>query len=220
MLNGILNPSRVGVNAVDLTTAPEPIASALRKSDSMTRAEQEAVVAHFKPSRERFIEIIGSTGYAPHVDGGGSLEVKTTAGPGGQTLAYPMFWEVPLGSPINSSFFDLHVNFKPSDDGVTEVSESQKVNEVFFVLSGDTMWWQKTDSEGVCKIEVCAGATQGWIMHYSGMNPHAAAMPSPVKAPLRILSCAVGAPTFSTFYDHPSIPTSHRWKLHDITRTK
>eukprot|EP00931_Biecheleriopsis_adriatica_P085991 TRINITY_DN60733_c0_g1_i1.p1 TRINITY_DN60733_c0_g1~~TRINITY_DN60733_c0_g1_i1.p1 ORF type:complete len:267 (+),score=31.12 TRINITY_DN60733_c0_g1_i1:75-875(+) len=205
-INKLLHPQRVGLLPLPLGDVPADITKALQKIEQLQPDEHQAVFQHFKPDRERYLEIIRSTGHEPHVDGGGELHTRTNAGPGGQAIEYPGLWEVPVGTEPNKLFFELHVNYTAKEDG----SIASGINECFFVLSGHTIWFHQT-SEGVCKVEVSASSQQGWIMLYSGLNPHGAYLPTQNELPLRILSNAIGPTTWATYYDHGSIP-ANPWK--------
>lgn len=220
-INSILHPHRKGVIAVDLTKdVPENLRAALQKTGKITEEEHEGLMKHFEPSRERHVEIIRSSGFEPHHEGGGELHCSTSAGPGGQKIKYPVLWELPIGSPPNNGFFELHINYdsEETDTTVAEMNPdaSKLINEAHIVLSGNSLWWHVTDKEGVCKVEVVAGTDRAWIMHYSGTSPHGAILPTPETMPLRIMSCIIGAPNFVTFYKHPSIPRINPWTIDGV----
>ena len=234
-INSILNPHRKGIVAIDLTAdgedngdgVPETIRAALQTTDKLPKEERDKILEHFTPTKERYLEIIKSSGFEPHHADGGSLKCSTYTGFPAmhEAVEYPILVELPIGSPPNNKFFDMHINHQSDQTGMTRVAEldpdeSKLVNEIHFVLSGKAVWWHATSKgkEGVCMVEVIPGTDRAWIMHYSGTGPHGAVLPAPKDIPTRVLSCVIGAPSFVSFFKHPSIPRHDPWMIDGVLK--
>ncbi len=158
-INAVLAPLGMRVWPLPHDDLP-PSVEALLGQDSLTEEEVSVLKDHFCLGREALLALIRETGREPAVAGGGALSTREES----HGNDYPQLYQV--GPSLDfSRFHRLHIN--RADDG-TAVDET-----IQLLCGGGICAYRKTPEGTILTLALtCPSREQGWIMSYSGGEPH------------------------------------------------